>query len=161
MIDIAFIEEHELQRTRTLQMELRRYANVVICPSLRDAPEDSIILYDGRRDADFALDELAFDKRAGVAPRLIPIGVSRTHVFKLLERLSLPGAVDDLSLTEWTANPHARGARGVFGLRVVGESIGAHAEYYESGPYCYLASETHRGLPDLLVAYAAAIIERR
>jgi hypothetical protein len=131
---------------------------------LRDvAPAAGFILLDASADPEMVLDELPPEQRSELASRLVPIGVGQTRIFeRVLENLSVPAAVDGLSLFEWeTADPAAPGARGLHGLRDIGQLVGASCLLFESARYCYLTSPVHHGLPHLLVDYLGALTRHR
>jgi len=126
---------------------------------LRDvAPGEGFILLKASTHPKLVLDECAPERRAELASRLVPIVGDRTRIFEnLLEPLSVPAAVDGMTLLEWkVADPVKPGARGPYGLRDIGHLVGASCLEFESARYCYLSSPTHQGLPHLLADYLAA-----
>jgi len=127
---------------------------------LRDvAPADGFILLKASAHPGVALDECDVRRQADIASRLIPIDVDRTRILEtLLEALSIPAAIDLMSLDEWeTKDPATIGAWGLHGRKDIGELVGASCKLYKSARYCYLHSPTHHGLPHLLADYLAAL----
>jgi hypothetical protein len=125
---------------------------------LRDvAPSTGIILLDGSAHPETVLKECAANGLGELALRTVPLGVSKTRIFEnVLERLEVPAAVDGFSHASW--NPDEIGAYGPYGLRDIAPHIGACCALYESPRYCYLQSDTHYGLPHLLVDYLRAYV---
>jgi len=142
--------------------ELEHHAGIQISRVhglLRDvAPPNGIVLFDGSADVEIALGECSPGVRADLQARIIPIGATRVRILdNLLEPLSLLAAIDGLSFWEWdTDEPGTKGARGLYGLRELGASVGARCAVFESARYCYLQSEAHDGLPHLLADYLRA-----
>jgi len=142
--------------------ELGRHAGVTIPlvqGLLRDvAPAEGLIVLNPSAHPKLVLDACAPEMRAQLASRLVPISGSRIRIFEsLLEPLSVPAAVDAMTLLEWkTEDPATPGARGPYGLRDIGHLVGASCLEFESARYCYLSSPTHHGLPHLLADYLAA-----
>jgi len=148
--------------------QVGRYADVsipLVQGFLRDvAPPEGIILLASSAHPKLVLDECAAEKQANLASRLVPIDESRIRIFdNLLEPLSIPAAVDGMTLHEWESGAGYPGARGPYGLRDIGRLVGASCLLFESARYCYLQSPTHRGLPhllaDYLIAYAKAFLQ--
>lgn len=106
-----------------------------------------------------SLSELAEEERSALAPRFVAVGVSRPRIFqRVLEPLQIAAAVDGMTLFEWEEErPETVGARGPHGRKDVAAKIGATCLLFESQHYCYLASESHHGLPHLLADYLAAL----
>jgi len=78
---------------------------------LHEAPESDFIIFAGD-DARATLESYPADQRPGIAARLIPINASRPRIFeRLLEPLSIPGAIDSMSLLEWEQQTRAALAR--------------------------------------------------
>jgi hypothetical protein len=126
-----------------------------------DAPETDFLLLAGA-DVRTVLALYPLAVRASFARRLIPINVSRPKIFEsILEPLAIPGAVDPMSIVEWEHDENRPGAWGLFGIRDVGAKIGAACVLYSSERYCFLQSDAHRGLPDLLVSYLTAYAAAR
>jgi hypothetical protein len=123
------------------------------------APDQGFILLHTTGDPAMVLSECAPERRAEYASRLVPVGVDRTKIFdRVLENLSLPAAVDALTFFEWeTRDPAHTGARGPHGLSELAPQIGARCLLFKSARYCYLASDTHEGLPHLLADYLLAL----
>jgi len=111
--------------------EVGRHAGVsvpLVHGFLRDvAPEEGFILLEASTHPKLVLDEFPPEKRAALAVRLVPMVISRTRIFEsLLEPLSVPAAVDSMTLQEWRiADPATPGARGPYGLRDIGHLVGA------------------------------------
>jgi hypothetical protein len=124
---------------------------------LSDAPASDFIVFAGA-DARVSLSECPIEQQSSIARRLVPINASRSGIFnKLLEPLSLPAAIDGLSMMEWkVGDPNQHGTRGLHGLREVGRLAGASCLLFQSERYCFLESSTHRGLPHLLADYLTA-----
>jgi hypothetical protein len=124
---------------------------------LRDAPESDFIVFGGA-DARVSLNECPIEQQASISRRLVPINASRSGLLEtVLEPLSLPAAIDDLSMVEWQMwEPYNVGTRGLHGLREVGKLVNASCLLFESERYCFLESSTHRGLPHLLADYLIA-----
>jgi len=94
--------------------------------------------------------------RSDVAARLVPMNASRPRIFqKLLERYSMPCAIDGMSIAEWGAEP-AAGVAGIFGRKDVAREIGAAQEFLSSERYAYLKCSMAADLPAFLVAYLLA-----
>jgi hypothetical protein len=156
------------QRYARFINEVGRFAGVsipLVQGFLREvAPSEGIILLDGSAHPTLVLDECAAEERADLARRLVPIDESRIRIFEnLLEPLSLPAAVDGMTLMEWESeDPDKPGAYGPYGRRDIAQLVGASCLMYESERYCYLHSLTHNGLPhllaDYLTAYANAVL---
>jgi hypothetical protein len=146
------------QHTRFIK-ELAHHAgsSIQTIEQLREAPESDFIVFTGA-DARVSLNECPIEQRASITRRLIPINTSRSGILEtLLEPLSLPAAIDALSMVEWEIWPPDRvGTRGLHGLREVGKLVGASCLIFESERYCFLESSTHRGLPHLLADYLVA-----
>lgn len=113
-----------------------------------------------------SLEALSPDSCMTVASRVVPVGISHVGIFDdLLERFSLPAAVDALSLAEWISSKEALlGAWGPHGLRTVGLALGATClrrrrdpQPFESGRYCRLHGPLYHGLPHLLADYLRAV----
>jgi len=142
--------------------QVGRYASVTIPRTdgrLCDvAPDDGFILLK-TSSTHRSLTECSDERRADLASRIVPLGVSQTRVFEnLLEPLSIPAAVDSMTHFEWTGSaPDALGADGLLGLKAIGAQIGANCPFLSSERYCYLSSKTHHGLPHLLADYLAAL----
>lgn len=132
---------------------------------LSDAPASDFVVFAGA-DARVSLSECPVEHQSSIARRLIPINASRPRIFEtLLEPLSLPAAIDGLSMMEWkVGDSHRTGARGLHGLREVGRLAGASCLLFQSERYCFLESPTHRGLPhllaDYLIAYQSVVLDR-
>jgi len=128
---------------------------------LRDvAPADGFILLNASAHPVMVVGECAPEQQADLASRLIPIDEDRVRIFeKLLEPLSIPGAIESMSLMEWELqDPATIGARGLYGRHDIGEVVGARCNnLFRSARYCYLESSTHYGLPHLLADYLAAL----
>lgn len=139
--------------------ELAQYATSPIrtMQELREVPEMDFIVFAGA-DAHATLNRCPTDQQASLARRLVPINASQPKIFdKLLERLSLPAAIDALSFWMWKGDePDHVGARGLWGLRDIAPVIGAKCTAFESQRYCHFESATHRGLPHLLADYLEA-----
>ena len=124
---------------------------------LRDlVPQGFVLLHSGR-DVRAVLADCPPEARQTLVKRVIPLAVSHSHIFEILEELFLPAAVGSITMSEWEARePDDVGARGPHGLREVAAQIPAGCiELYESksAHYCYLESRTHHGLPHLLSDY--------
>jgi hypothetical protein len=127
--------------------------------SLRDsAPPRGFILFVGA-DVEVALHRCVPELRDGLAARLVPLAVSRPKIFeRYLEPLSLAGAIDSMSRSEWeNTAPLTMGTRGLYGRKDVRSQIGASCLLFESERYCYFQSNTHQGLPHLVVDYLKAL----
>jgi hypothetical protein len=129
---------------------------------LHEVPESAFIIFAGD-DARATLESYPVDQRPSIAARLIPINASRPRIFeRLLEPLSIPGAIDSMSLLEWEMqNSSTKGTRGLYGLREIGNAAGAECRLFESKHYCFLQSATHTGLPHLLADYLLALLSVR
>jgi hypothetical protein len=129
---------------------------------LHEAPGSDFIVLSGA-DARAALESYPIDAQPGFARRLIPINASRPRILeRLLEPLSVPCAVDAMSLAEWEQTDASQlGARGIYGLREVGKAVGATCLLFESERYCFLQSAVHNGLPHLLASYLTALLHYR
>lgn len=105
-----------------------------------------------------ALAECAPELQTELAQKLVPMQVSTTGIFEMLEKFSLPAAVTSLALAEWEATRLDRPrASGLHGQREIGHAAGASCvDLFTSERYCYLESKTHRGLPHLLADYLQA-----
>lgn len=144
--------------------EVGRHAGVripLIEGFLRDvAPAEGLILFNGSVHPRLALAECAAEEQAQLASRLVPIWLDRARILEgLLEPLSLPAAVDDMTIAEWEGDRAGSGAWGPYGLRDIGKLVGASCALFESARYCYLHSPTHQGLPHLLADYLAAYVD--
>lgn len=107
-------------------------------------------------DCEVELLRCAESVRSDVADRLVPMNASRPRIFqKLLERYSIPCAIDGMSIAEWAAEP-AAGVAGIFGRKDVAREIGAAQEFFASERYAYLKCSTCADLPAFLVAYLLA-----
>jgi hypothetical protein len=124
---------------------------------LHEAPTSDFIVFAGA-DARASLNDCPLEQQPSISRRLVPINASRPKIFeKLLEPLSLPAAIDDLSMLEWKLSaPSQVGTRGLHGLREVGRLASASCLIFQSERYCFLESPTHRGLPHLLADYLTA-----
>jgi hypothetical protein len=112
---------------------------------LHEAPGSDFIVLSGA-DARAALESYPIDAQPGFARRLIPINASRPRILeRLLEPLSVPCAVDAMSLAECE----------------VGKAVGATCLLFESERYCFLQSAVHNGLPHLLASYLTALLHYR
>jgi len=131
-------------------------------------------LKDLRSDADFvllsasiapslALAECAPQDQTELATKLVPLQVSGTRIFEMLETLTLPAAVPSLAMAEWQGSRHEEdGASGLYGLKEIGRAAGASCvDLFTSQHYCYLESSSHRGLPHLLSDYLRALLRMR
>lgn len=105
-----------------------------------------------------ALAECALEHQMEWARQLVPLQVSRTGIFEMLEKLSLPAAITSLAITEWEASQGSDpGASGLYGQREIGCVAGASCvSLFASERYCYLESKAHQGLPHLLADYLRA-----
>ena len=137
-------------------------------------PVEVCFLKDLRSDADFvllsasiapslALAECAPQDQTELATKLVPLQVSGTRIFEMLETLTLPAAVPSLAMAEWQGSRHEEdGASGLYGLKEIGRAAGASCvDLFTSQHYCYLESSSHRGLPHLLSDYLRALLRMR
>jgi hypothetical protein len=128
---------------------------------LRDvAPSTGFILFDGSANPETVLEECADIGLGELAPRLVLLGVSKVRILEtVLEKLEVAAAVDSFSLAQWGGGARDQiGAYGPYGRRDIAPLIGACCALYESPRYCYLQSDTHHGLPHLLVDYLRALL---
>jgi hypothetical protein len=104
-------------------------------------------------------------RRADVARRLIPFGISRSshRTLEMLKTLSLPAAIKGRSFNDWEVRAHelTMGAFGLYGLREIGRAIGAETDFHENGSYGYLERTVRPGFAQLLVDYLVALHHTR
>ena len=149
--------------------KLRVFLDELVVHAGARVPVENCFLKDVRTMSDFvllsasiapslALAECAPDQQVELAKRLVPLQVSRTGIFEMLEKLSLPAAVTSLAITEWEASRQdGPDASGVYGQREIGCAAGASCvDLFTSRRYCYLESKAHRSLPHLLAGYLHA-----
>lgn len=124
------------------------------------APDEGFILLSASHPGE-SLAACATELQQKLAARMVPLDVSRSRIFdRVLEGLSVPAAVDSVSHLEWSqAAPDVTGARGPYGLRSIGTTLGAPCGDGVEGSrnYCYLTSATHQGLPHLLADFLIAL----
>jgi hypothetical protein len=129
----------------------------IIDGALSDAPSTGFVLFAGA-DVRVALNECPEGIRSELASRLVAVGGTRPKILeKVVEPLSLAGAIDSMSFLEWKVQGTTLGAWGLYGRKDLAERIGARCLLYKSARYCYLHSPTHDGLPHLVVDYLGAL----
>jgi hypothetical protein len=148
------------ERYRRFSEELGQYAGTlvpVVEGFLRNAPEDTYILFAGNGDLSHSLAGFSPDRAARLCSRIVLVDVSWQQTLKELERHRLAGAVDSLRMSEWLARPSS--CKGPFGLRYLAKALGvscASLPWFQSRHYCRLDSDRHRGMPHLLADYLTA-----
>jgi hypothetical protein len=169
-VEISFLHEHSEQSPSVNPDRYGRFLDEVShyhganVPSIEGALQDvarprGFILFVGSH-VEVALNRCEPEVRRRLAARLLPIEVlNRPKIFeRVLEPLSLAGAIDSMSLSEWMSTAATKvGARGLYGRKDVRSQIGASCLLFESERYCYFQSGTHQGLPHLVVDYLKAL----
>lgn len=177
MTEVTFIEEpnladagHPVERYDDFANALRGHLAAAnrdlraIKGQLHDVvPRTGLVLLCSVDHFEVALSKCEESQRTEIASRLVPIGISGARKKNLvtIERLSLAAATDGLSLLEWSASRgQENGAWGLYGLRHIGETIGAECFMQETERYCFMNSPSHHSLPHLLAAYLVTLGER-
>jgi hypothetical protein len=126
----------------------------VIEDRLCAASPRGLILLDATADLDRVFGECPPAEAADLPRRILLMNADRSAVLNLLERYRLAGAVTQQRYWEWQHHPDRESGGGVFGLKSVGQQLGAIcSSLYQGQNYCLLGSESAGNLPTFLVAY--------
>lgn len=142
--------------------EVARYAGVSISRiegRLQEvAPRDGFMLLNSFGPA-HSLSSCDPDRRQDLASRMIAVDVSDSRIFeRVLEPLSIAGAIDALSHLAWQEQSAGSGsAQYLYGLSDVARKLNANCEGAGSKRYCRMLSESAGGLPELLARYLVAL----
>jgi len=154
----------EVARYARFLAELRQYSGQdvpVLVGTLEVALDtDGFILLPFTGALQQALTDCLPAQRAGLAARLVPLGVgSIDPLDETTDIIAVAAAIDEPSLQRWQSGAPSAGAWGLYGRHDIGDIIGAGCFKPYSGSYCSLFSAVHLGLPHLLVDYLSALTQ--
>jgi hypothetical protein len=126
---------------------------------LRNASRDGFVVIDPISDIASELDACDPELRASLPARLVVLRVSRGDLPEVLTTVQPAGAIESMSFFAWKRRPEeATGASGLYGFASLASKSGATCSGLPAPePYCLLESDTHQGLPHLLVDYLRAV----
>jgi hypothetical protein len=126
---------------------------------LRNAPRDGFVVINPMGDIGRPLDACDPELRAGLPPRRVVLDVFRGDLPDLLTTVGPVGAIESMSFFAWKSrSEEATGASGLYGFASLASKSGATCSRLPAtAPYCLLGSDTHEGLPHLLVDYLRAV----
>lgn len=119
-------------------------------------PSGYLLVYGGA-----LVDKLADRPDAkSILSRVVVLSVHRSQVFDDLETYGLAAAIEQNRFFQWEANRAQESGHHIFGLRTVGEQMGAVCaplgSPFASAHYCNIDDTRRADLPDLLAAYLRA-----
>jgi hypothetical protein len=121
---------------------------------LCSAPPDGFILLDATTDLDRVLGECPPAVAAALPRRILLMNVDESAALDLLERYRMAGAVSMPRYFDWLRYREREGGGGLFGLKTVGQELGAVcSRAFHSENYCLLGQTQVPDLPSLIVAY--------
>lgn len=125
------------------------------------APRHGFILLNSFGPSD-SLRACEAERRTELAARLVAIDVSSSRIFeRVLEPLSIAGAIDVPAHLAWQSSEGAASSQGFYGLQHVADRLDVRRDLASSTKYCRMWCEQQGGLPWLLAKYLVTLNEVR
>ena len=102
------------------------------------------------------------DRVHALSARTVVVDIVRGYALEWCERLSLAAAIESDQYFRWQADQRITDRASLYGLKEIGQSIGAvwpEVPNFDGRAYARLSHERFPSLPDLLTAYLSAYVQ--